>query len=205
MSLLKIGELKIKPTKLNSTGAPYYVFSGSLDTNIYDDITSNKNWMSIGRNGYDYMFCRDQVTTWTYVNSFSALTTDEKIIASTHFAVAKTDRDSVLTDSEQQDAWGGLIQETRKARQIRWDAAKAYISYALPMPNSIDLGKTTTDLTHDYVVYGVEQFSKDGVDGLFDYLGNTSSYSGGTGYSGKTYWNQTDQDAMLTILIDGIY
>ena len=43
MSLVRIGEITLKPTKLNNTGKPYYSFSGALDTNIYTDITSNKN------------------------------------------------------------------------------------------------------------------------------------------------------------------
>jgi hypothetical protein len=217
MSLLRIGEIKIKPTKLSDTGRSYYIFTGATFDgpkgtvgDYYDEITSNESWMTIGVKHYDYSFCRNQVMTWTAVNSFSALTTEEQIVAATHFAVGDVERASVLTDEEQQLAWSELVQQTRKARQLRWDAAKAYISYTLDMPDSIDLGKSTTDLTNDYITYGVESFAEDGVNGLFDYLENTSDYAGSggnslDGYVEKPYWNQVDQDKMMDILRNGNY
>jgi hypothetical protein len=212
MSLLRIGEITTKPTKLNNTGKPYYIITGTtFDNNkvepgkSYTDITSNKNWMEIGIKYFDYLFCRNQVMIWTAVNGFTALTTEEQIVAATHFAVSDIDRATVLTDEEQQEAWSDLIVKTRDSREKRWTAAKSYISYTLPMADSIDLGKTTTDLTNDYILYGVETFADDGVIGLFDYLENNYSYSGGTGYSGKTYWAQVDQDKMMDILRNGNY
>jgi len=212
MSLLRIGEITIKPTKLENTGAPYFIFTGATFDgpkgtvgDYYNEVTSNENWITIGQNHYDYLFCRNQVMIWTAINSFSALTTEEQVVAATHFAVGPTDRDTVLTDDEQRDSWSDLIIQTRKSRQLRWDAAKAYISYVLPMPDSIDIGKSTTTLSNEYITYGVETFEKSGEDGLFDWLGNTAAFSGGTGYSGKSYWTQEDQDKILEILIDGIY
>jgi hypothetical protein len=55
VGLLKIGKRIQKQTVLNETLPELYVFSGSLDTNIYNDITSNKNWIKIGVNHYDYL------------------------------------------------------------------------------------------------------------------------------------------------------
>ena len=205
VGLLKIGEIKTVQTTLGEISPPHFVFSGSLDTNIYNDITSNKNWMGVGTKSSDYMFCRNQVTMRTAVIGFSALTTEEQVVAAKHFSVAKTDRDTVLTDSEQQEGWTSLIIKTRDSRQLRWTEAKSYISYTLPMSDSIDLGKSTTTLTNEYIVYGVESYEKSGDDGLFDWIGNTSTFSGGTGYNGKSYWVQADQDKMLEILKDGIY
>ena len=101
MELLKIGEITVKPTKLNNTGAPYYSFSGSLDTNIYTDITSNKSWLVIGKTNYDYIFCREQIMGWTAARGFSGLTQEEKESASMTFSVSKSDRDRVHTEEEQ--------------------------------------------------------------------------------------------------------
>lgn len=212
MSLIRIGEITTKPTRLNNTGKPYYIFTGATFDggkgtigDYYTEITSNKSWMEIGVKNYDYSFCRTQVMTWTAINNFSALTTEEKVVAATHFAVGPADRDTVLTNEEQQEAWSDLIIKTRKSRQLRWDAAESYISFTIPMPDSIDLGKSTNTLSNEYIIYGVESFEKSGEDGLFDWLGNTSAFSGGTGYNGKSYWTQEHQDKMLDILKNGNY
>lgn len=212
MSLLRIGEIRIKPTKLNNSGKDYHIFTGATfdDDKVepaksYDDITSNKNWMSIGQYYYDYLFCRNQVMMWTAVNGWSGLTTEEKEIAAQHFAVGETERGEVYSLEEQQEHWNEFIIKAEETRKKRWHAAKGYISFTLPLADSIDLGKKTNDLSNEYIIYGIEDYVSDGVAGLFDWLENTNTYSGGTGYSGQTYWTQTDQDKMMSILRDGIY
>lgn len=205
MSLIRIGEITIKPTKLNNTGKPYYSFSGTLDTNIYTDITSNKNWMEIGKNYYDFIFCREQVMTWTAINGFSALTQQEKVMASTVFAVDKTNRDQVHTEEEQKLNWNEFVLNSQNAREKRWKAAKGYISYYLTPPDSWDIAQTTDQLSNDYIVYGIKENAVDGIDGLFDWIGNTSSYSGGTGFNGKSYYSDEYRDNLLDILKYGNY
>jgi hypothetical protein len=205
MSLIRIGEITIKPTKLNNTGKPYYSFSGTLDTNIYTDITSNKNWMEIGKNYYDFIFCREQVMTWTAINGFSALTQQEKVIASTVFAVDKVDRDQVHTEEEQKLNWNEFVLNSQNAREKRWKVAKGYISYYLTPPDSWDIAQTTDQLSNDYIVYGIKENAVDGIDGLFDWIGNTSSYSGGTGFNGKPYYSDEYRDNLLDILKYGNY
>lgn len=205
MSLIRIGEITIKPTKLNNTGKPYYSFSGTLDTNIYTDITSNKNWMEIGKNYYDFIFCREQVMTWTAINGFSALTQQEKVMASTVFAVDKTNRDQVHTEEEQKLNWNEFVLNSQNAREKRWKAAKGYISYYLTPPDSWDIAQTTDQLSNDYIVYGIKENAVDGIDGLFDWIGNTSSYSGGTGFNGKPYYSDEYRDNLLDILKYGNY
>ena len=205
MSLIRIGEITIKPTKLNNTGKPYYSFSGTLDTNIYTDITSNKNWMEIGKNYYDFIFCREQVMTWTAINGFSALTQQEKVIASTVFAVDKVDRDQVHTEEEQKLNWNEFVLNSQNAREKRWKVAKGYISYYLTPPDSWDIAQTTDQLSNDYIVYGIKENAVDGIDGLFDWIGNTSSYSGGTGFNGKSYYSDEYRDNLLDILKYGNY
>lgn len=205
MSLVRIGEITVKPTKLNNTGNPYYSFSGTLDTNIYTDITSNKNWMEIGKTHYDFLYCRNQVMTWTAINGFNNLSQEEKEIASSIFAVGKTERDSIHTEEEQMLNWQDFIEQSQYAREKRWKAAKAYISYVLNPANGLDIAKSTNQLSDDYIIYGIEDQSSDGLPGLFDWLDNTSIYSGGTGFSGKSYWAQEYEDNILKILRDGIY
>jgi hypothetical protein len=205
MSILKIGQLTTKPSKLDQTTNPYWSFSGSLDTNIYTDITSNKNWMGVGQKHYDYLFCRNQVMMRTAVIGFSALTTEEKEIAAEHFAVGDTERSEVFTTQEQQTNWNEFILNAEKTRNKRWREAKGYISYNLPFIDSIDLGKKTNELSNEYIIYGIEDKDSDGVAGLFDWLENKHEYSGGTGFSGQTYWTQEHQDKIMSILRDGIY
>lgn len=205
MELLRIGEITIKPTKLNNTGVPYYSFSGTLDTNIYTDITSNKNWLEIGSGNYDYIFCREQIMGWTAAIGFSGLTQEEKEIASMTFSVSKSDRDSVHTEKQQMEFWETLVSFSQNTREKRWKAAKSYISYYLTPPASWDIAQTTDKLSNDYIIYGIREYSTDGIDGLFDWIGNTSSYSGGTGFSGKAYYSDEYRDNLLNILKNGIY
>ena len=203
MSLLKIGQVKTEQTIMGEAANPYYSFSGTLETTIYNDITSNSKWMTVGQTTYDYLFCRGQVISWTAVNSFSALTTEEKTIAAKHFAVSKEDRDTILSDTDQQDAWGSFVTKSRITRDNRWKEAKSYISYLLPMEDSINMGIKTTELTNNYIVYGIESLTEDGTNGLFDWIENTGMYSGGTGFSGQTYWTQEYQDNLSSLLRNG--
>lgn len=213
MGPIKIGELKIKPTGLVSPSGsddPMFVFSGTIDTNIYKDITSNDAWMSIGKHEYDFLFCRNQVMTWTAINSaslggFSGLTLVEQQVAARNYAVGDTERASIYSDTELSNYWGEFIEKAKISREARWGTAKAYISYILPMSDSIDLAKSTNSLSNEYITYGIESFAVDGTDGLFDWLENTNSFSGGTGYDGKSYWVQEHQDKMMEILKDGLY
>lgn len=205
MSLIRIGEIIDKPTKLNPTGLPYYVFSGSLDTNLYQDITSNVNWMEIGLRYYDYLFCRQQVILWTATNGFNNISTEDKNIASSIFAVSKQNRDLIHSEDQQQRNWKDFIESSQKAREKRWLEAKSYISYVLNPIDSLDLGISTSTLSDEYIIYGIEDFASDGMPGLFDWLGNTSIYDSGNGYSGKSYWNQVHQDRILDILKNGNY
>ena len=101
MSLLRIGQLTTEQSKLN-IGNEFYIFTGATfdDGKVepgksYVEITSNKNWMSIGLRKYDYLFCRNQVMMWTAVNGWGSLTTEEKEVASRHFAVGQTERDEI--------------------------------------------------------------------------------------------------------------
>lgn len=211
VGLLKIGEIIDKPTKLNVGQNPYYVFSGSLDTNIYQDITSNKNWMEVGKNYYDYLFCRNQVMQWTHVktvvmgNPFSGLTQEDQEYAAMHYAVGQTERESVFPENKLKDFWKEFIITANKTRQKRWEEAKGMISFYLSITDSIDLAKSTNSLSNEYVTYGIEEYSADGVDGIFDWVESKAGFSGGTGFDTKSYYTTNLRDDIMIILRDGIY
>jgi hypothetical protein len=211
VGLLKIGKRIEQQIVLNQELPDLYVFSGSLDTNIYEDITSNENWVNVGSSMYDFMFCRNQVMSWTYVkttvmgNPFSALTQSDQEYAAKVYAVGKPERESVYTQEELLGYWGTFISEASKTRGIRWGAAKALVSFELSVADSIDLAKSTNSLSNEYVTYGIEQFDLDGVDGLFDWLEDTAGFDGGTGFGGKSYHTTGLTENIMTILRDGIY
>lgn len=207
MEQLKIGELKEKQTRIYSEGEivnPLYVFSGNIDANLYNDITSNYNWANIGSSYYDYNFCRTQISLHTTSIGWGNLSLNEKIVASKYFVVDKPKRDEVLTENEQINSWSTLVMFSQKSRYDRWESAKTYISYKLTPINSSDLGKSTSELCNDYINYNIITLVKDGISGLFDYLKGEGSYIG-SGYPAKSYWTQEDQDKIMDILENGLY
>ena len=211
IGLLKIGRRKVGQTLLNEVMVDLHVFSETINTDEYTDITSNENWMTIGLWHYDFMFCRNQVITSTYVqttvmgNPFSALTQSDQEWAARVYAVGKTERESVYSQVELQDFWNHFISEASVSRRKRWTAAKNYISFNLSVADSIDIAKTTNILSNEYIIYGIEEYSADGVDGLFDWVESSSGFSGGTGFDAKSYYTTELKENMMTILRDGIY
>ena len=215
MSLLKIGEIK----NLNNhriklgevyTGLPSYVYSNTIDTDAYNDITSNKSWMYEGRFKYDYLFCRNQIMMWTpnYVNKeggigWSGLTLEEKQIAAKNFAVGPTERSEVYSNDELQEYWNEFVDKSQDCRSSRWKLGKGYISYVLNPSDSLHVAELTNNLSNSYIVYGIESLADDGVVGLFDWVEGTGPYSGGTGFSGQSYWTQEHQDKLSSILRKG--
>lgn len=207
MEQLKIGELKEKQTRVYSEGEivnPLYVFSTIIDTNLYYDITSNKNWAEIGSGQYDYNFRRTQISILTNIIGWSNLSQEDKIYASRYFVVDKTKRNEVLSEDEQFLYWGILIDYSQRSRFNRWEASKKYISYKLSPIDSSNLAKSTSELCNDYINYNIITKVKDGISGLFDYLKGEGDYVS-NGYPSKSYWSQQDQDRIMDILENGNY
>jgi len=202
---MKIGKLTTAQYVVLAPGQstdPEIVVASSLDLAKYTDITSISSWHKYGKHYRDYLYTRYEIMVIAATTGFINLSTEDKELASMYFAVSKTDRDTVSTDAEQQANWNNFVKRAVTCRANRWAEAKGYISYVLSMPDSIDLGKSADVLSHEYLVYGVEDFASDGVDGLFDWLEGTSTYVGG-GYSAKSYWTQVDQDKIIDILRNG--
>jgi hypothetical protein len=170
----------------------------------YSDISTIINWDNHGHMLKDYNYVRDRIKELTDSIGFSNLTLEEKIISSKYFVVGKSDRDSVISESDQKDYWDILITESQNSRFNRWEHAKKYISYKLTPINSSDLAKSTSELCNDYINYNIITKVKDGISGLFDYLKGEGDYTI-NGYPSKSYWTQQDQDSLMDILQNGNY
>jgi hypothetical protein len=199
MEILKIGELINKPNRVlnvGETSLPFYVFGENIDENLYEDITSNENWMSIGLHEYDYLFCRQQVRLRGEILDYNDPSNiDELRCASQYFCVIKTLRDLVHSEEEQIEYWSELILKTQKTRHQRWVKAKSYISYILHPLDSSNLAIETEALSTKFIEYGIESLVLNGVLGLYDWLETT--------YTEKSYYNANDRDVLLRILKTG--
>jgi len=177
---------------------------GNTSPSGYSDVSSIINWSNYGGKLKDYNYLRDRIKELTDSIGFNNLTTEEKIISANYFVVGKTERDTVLTEEEQYDAWSYLIAQSQDSRFNRWEQAKKYISYKLTPINSSDLAKSTSDLCNDYINYNIITKTKDGISGLFDYLRGEGDYVS-NGYPSKSYWTQGDEDSLMDILLNGNY
>lgn len=198
--MLKIGKIKNIPTTLAESGdfsTPFYIIAEDLDLNIYTDITSNNNWIDLGRGFYDYLECRNQIKIRTASIGIDKLSVEEIKCASQYFCTSKANRDSVHTESEQKVFWEQLITQTQKTRLDRWVSAKSYISYILSPAYSTDLALSTEILSKNFVEYGIESLATHGVSGLFDWLNTT--------YTEKVYYNVEHKNNILLILTKGAY
>lgn len=198
--MLKIGKIINEPTTLVEAGSEsvqYYVIAEDLNTELYQDITSNEMWMSIGINFYDYLFCRKQIMYRTAVIGFDNLSLEEKECASKHFAVGKSSRDTVHTEQEQLSNWEVFVDKSQKIRLERWVKAKGYISFQLNPVDSTEMALSTETLSKNFVEYGIESLSIDGVTGIYDWLEND--------YTNRSYYNLTHKNNILSILQLGYF
>lgn len=131
------------------------------------------------------------------VTGFSGMTTEEKKVAATVFAVSASDRNEVFTEQENQSNWSIFVKNSLACRIERWNVAKSYISYQLDPIDSTDLALNTEPLSKNYIEYGIESMAIDGVTGLYDWLENE--------FTLKSYYNETYRDNIISILQQGFY
>ena len=195
MSYLKIGKY-YGP----DPDAPTYQFKETLDAN-YLDISCVEYWFKIGEDaGKDFLYQRDGAIGYITNNGgFDALSQYDKPYAAQNFCVNKTDRDKLYTDAEQEVYWGTFVKNSQEARRTRWDNAKAYISFRLSTQDSNNVADDTLLLNEKYIYYGIESQAEDGVDGLYDYVNGTSSYTGG-GFPSKSYYTDSLKQGVLNCL-----
>jgi len=96
-----------------------------------------------------------------------------------------------------------IAYKSLECRNKRWSGAKTYISYYLSINQSLDLAVSTDLLSFNYLNYGIERVAYDGIDGLFDWIENTGSYSLSGGYSSKIYYNETQKNNIMSYLENG--
>ena len=176
---------------------PLYVVGETLDETKYTDITSNINWIEIGRQFMDYLACRYQVRVRTATIGFANLSLADQKCASEHFVVVKSDRDLVHTEDEQKANWDIFVIKSREQRLKRWDKAKAYMSYVLSPAESLDVALGAESYSKNFIEYGIESLAIDGVTGIYDWLE--------VDFAAKPYYNETYKNNVLSILQTGTY
>ena len=180
-----------------------WIVSDSLQPN-YTNISSITSWYEVGFGIKDYLFVRDCIRDLYSNIGFNDLTNSEKLIVTQLYIATKAERDTILAEEEQKYYWSKLLEQLQDCRFKRWDLAKKYISYKLSITDSSNLANDITILYSNYINYNITGITKDGIDGLFDYLQGIGSYTA-NGYPSKSYWTQIDQDTMLSLLQTGSY
>ena len=192
MSYLKIGKYYGENPNL-----PTYQIKEVLDTD-YLDISSVTHWCTLQDElGKDYLFCRDGAIGFINgTTGFSGLTQSDKEYASQNFCVSKSDRDTIYTDSEQEGFWDVFVKKSKETRGLRWENAKAFISYRLSPTDSSDLAVDTLLLNQKYIEFSIESLSEDGQDGLFDWIKGEGSFTS-NGFPSKSYYTLELKNGIL--------
>ena len=200
----KIGKIKTERTTIatidEQVDAPIISTTGTLDTTIYDDITSIENWVQYGKNiCTDYLQVRDRLLVELNNISWSGLTNNEKDIVIEYY-LRETSKDEVTMNTDkvtylmtekgysQLQAQGTLIQSysAYHLNEInscakRGNSEQLYIVIAkhLTIIDAADLIKITHtlfDLYKSQAIRGTDDGSAG--EGLFNFLESTvgSSY-----------------------------
>ena len=183
MSYLKIGKYYGE-----SLTASTYQIKEVLDSS-YVDITNVYHWFKLEELNKDFLYRRSKAIEYIVsVGGFDNLDELDKPCAAKNYCVGPTDRDKLFTTTEQEEHWYHFVMNSENCRKERWDKAKAFVSFRLSIIDSNDLALSTSSLNENYIKYGIESSALDGNSGLIDWLNDTGSYSGGTGFSSKPYY-----------------
>lgn len=183
---------------------PTFQMKEVLDSS-YVDITNVYHWFKLGELEKDFLYRREKAIEYiTSVGGFDNLTELDKPYAAKNYCVGPTDRDKLFTTNEQEEHWYHFVVNSENCRKERWDKAKSFASFRLSITDSTDLAVSTSTLNENYIKYGIETVNLDGRDGLIDWLNDTSSFSGGTGFSSKSYYTQELRDGIIDRL-NGLY
>jgi len=195
-----MGYLKIGKYFGPDPSASIYQFKETLDAD-YLDISCVKYWFEVGEEaGKDYLYQRTgSIGYIENSQSFADLTDTDKIYAVQNFCVAKSDRDTLYTNAEQEVYWKTYIGKSQACRQQRWNNAKSYISFRLTKDQSNEVANDTLLLNEKYIYYGIESNSADSIDGLIDYVNGTSGYAGG-GFPAKSYYTDELKTGIMNCL-----
>jgi hypothetical protein len=193
-----MGYIKIGKNKGYDKTLPKYQFKEVLDDD-YEDISSIREWFRAPEYAnVDYIYSKDGAIGYMINNGgFSVFTEEEKIQLAKNFCVGKSDRDTVLTNDEQEVCWEIFVYNSHNARNRRWNITRSFISYRLSPIESSDLGESTDNLTSKYLRYGIESEDVDGIPGIYDWVKDENHYSSGNGFSSKSYYSKELKDGIL--------
>jgi hypothetical protein len=195
---MKIGKL------FGRDDLPTFQMKEVLDPD-YLDITNVYHWFKLEELEKDFLYRRTQAISYIVsVGGFDNLDELNQSYAAKNYCVGPSDRIKLFTESEQEEYWYHFVINSEQCRKERWDKAKAFVSFRLSVTDSTDISLTTTQLNENYIKYGIESNSSDGNDGLIDWLESTGSYSGGTGFSSKTYYTEELKNGIIDRL-NGLY
>tara|TARA_B100000927_G_scaffold42313_1_gene30146 strand:+ start:237 stop:881 length:645 start_codon:yes stop_codon:yes gene_type:complete len=201
-----MGYIKIGKNKGYDKTLPRYQFKEILDSD-YEDISSIRNWFDAPvYANVDYIYSKDGATGYMDNNGgFSSFSENDRIKLAKNFCVDKADRDTVISDDEQELSWDIFVYNSHNARNRRWNIARSFISYRLTPNESSDLGDSTDMLTSRYLRYGIESEVEDGKPGIYDWIKDENHYSGGTGFSSKSYYSTDLRDGIIDRLNGNVF
>lgn len=190
----------------------------------YQDVSSIEFWwyMYNHQNGVyftrDYKFIRNEIIILAYTTGWVNLSTAEKELVASIFAVGKTERDEIYTIEEQIQLGMEHHHNSTRARNSRLELVRLNIFNRIGKTDQDDISEESQDLLIHYIEEGREGTVEGDVEGLFDYIdgdsrtGTTWDGTGaGTGLRNKTYTiegytNCSDfADYILEVLKNGIY
>jgi UDP-N-acetylglucosamine transferase subunit ALG13 len=118
----KIGKIKIERTTLVQQGETIddpIVIVETLDTGLYDDITSIENWEKYGSTiTNDMNLVRSEIKALVDSKGWGSMSNNEKKIATKFFVVDKSKRDDIATDDEQKDLADELVKKNLENKSV---------------------------------------------------------------------------------------
>lgn len=188
----KLGRLKVVRDTIAQPGEivdSEYLASESLDLNIYNDISSIKNWFECGMYvGKDYKFIRRRIQELTPLdndeNGWNGLSQEEKFIVS-RLKATNLSRVRDILGSNMDNFMTRFDLDSQNCRIERFSMAKTIL---LNNVERIDAFLILQILENDklvdkYIYQGIEgTLDTDPIEGLFNFIESTplSHYSGQT-------------------------
>jgi len=199
MSILQIKLLK--DARFDKNKDYDVLYKSTLDSG-YTDVTSLiSGWHTHGSaSGKDYKYVRKKIQD--LITDFDLLSSEDQILAGEFMAPdPSTIEDSDVLGSEFQTFKIDWIAKSKEARMARWDAA-ILIGFNLITDAKTALSDTIDGGLHIKYIEGIDAFANDGVDGVFDFVESTSTYSSaGLISGGYTPLNPPQTMTQISVLI----
>lgn len=139
----------------------------------YAEVSSITNWHMYGQAaGRDYKYVRERIKELSAASGWENLTTGEKVIAATWFAVEQGCRNEVFTMEQQIQLGVQFHANSVASRQTRFMFASMEVYNRLPKAEADHIVTEIKDdnLAEQYINYGREGTENGDPVGLFDYV-----------------------------------